>query len=374
MASIEGIDRVRNEARSCPEVATGRRIATDVTFRLSRRAFPGLHPDFRKLLRSSAKITRAALRQSAAVARRTSRALKAPEIASAGRPRGRFVDVDGLRVHCIVRGRGRPVVLLHGNGTMAEDFVLCGLLDKLAARYRVIAIDRPGFGRTRRPRHRLWTAAAQAHLVAGVLARLKVERPVVVAHSWGTLVALSLAVQAASDLKGLVLLAGYFVPERRADLALSAPLAVPGYGDAARAMLPRAMHELLAQQAFRHVFSPQSVPARFKARFPVEIALGGEQLRASAEDTATMNAAAASLRPHYRHLKVPLAILAGDADTVVDTAAHSRRLQAEVQGSRLTVLPGQGHMIHYFAKRAIGREVDALMQATRLPVARARPA
>ncbi|HMO31281.1 alpha/beta hydrolase [Enterovirga sp.] len=334
------------------------------------RSFPALTPGLGKLLRSSAKLTRAALKQGAAVARQAQAVVKTPEVSSAGRPRGRFVQVEGIRVHCIVRGRGRPVVLLHGNGTMAEDFVLCGLLDQLAARYRVIAVDRPGFGRTKRPRHRLWTAAAQAHLVAGVLARLKVERPVVVAHSWGTLVALSLAAQNACDLRGLVLLSGYFFPEQRADLALSAPLAVPGYGDTARAVMPLPMRELMARQAFRHVFSPQSVPARFKTRFPVEIALGREQLRACAEDTASMNSAAAWLHPHYRHLKVPLVIMAGDADRIVDTAAHSCRLHREAPESTLTVLPGKGHMIHYFAKSGIGRAVDGLMDPAGRPRAR----
>ncbi len=77
------------------------------------------------------------------------------------RPSGRFVTVDGLPVHVLVRGRGRPVVLVHGNGTMAEDFAICGLIERLATRYRVIALDRPGFGYTARPRHRVWTAAAQ---------------------------------------------------------------------------------------------------------------------------------------------------------------------------------------------------------------------
>ena len=112
-----------------------------------------------------------------------------PEIVR--KPPGQFVTVDGLPVHCIVHGRGRPVVLVHGNGTMAEDFAISGLIDRLAARYRVIAIDRPGFGYTARPRHRVWTAQAQAVLLHRVLEQLDVERPLVVGHSWGTLVALA---------------------------------------------------------------------------------------------------------------------------------------------------------------------------------------
>jgi len=135
------------------------------------------------LLKSTVKATRTAIRQGEKVARQTTKALRAVKAERPRRAPGRFVEIDGLRVHYIVRGKGRPVVLLHGNGTMAEDFIICGLLDQLAKRYRVIAIDRPGFGQ--RPRHRLWTASAQAHLVHRVLERLNVERPVIVGHSWG---------------------------------------------------------------------------------------------------------------------------------------------------------------------------------------------
>lgn len=275
---------------------------------------------------------------------------------------GRFVEVDGVRVHYIARGKGRPVVLIHGNGTMAEDFVLCGLLDRLAARYRVIAVDRPGFGHSPRPRHRLWTAAVQAGFLDRVLARLKVENPLVVGHSWGTLVALALATGGSRELRGLVLLSGYFYPSRRADVTLSAPLALPGFGDAARSLIPRAMGRALAAQSFRHVFRPQPVPARFTARFPVEIATGATQMRAATEDAATMNNAAAVMEHRYRRLRMPVAILAGDADAVVEAEEQSVRLHGEIAGSTLKRLPGIGHMTHYAARLQVERAIDGLMK------------
>src|SRR3712207_554198 len=45
-------------------------------------------------------------------------------------PAGQFIEVDGVRLHYVERGRGRPVVLLHGNGTMIEDFETSGVLDQ----------------------------------------------------------------------------------------------------------------------------------------------------------------------------------------------------------------------------------------------------
>jgi pimeloyl-ACP methyl ester carboxylesterase len=129
-------------------------------------------------------------------------------------------------------------------------------------------------------------------------------------------------------------------------------------------VVPSALGHLLAPQVFRHVFKPQPVPARFKARFPVEISIKPTQARASAEDTASMNTAAALLQPHYSKLRLPVAILTGDADAIVDADEQSRRLHGEVAGSTLTILPGKGHMIHYSAKGQIGRAVDSLMALT----------
>ena len=75
-------------------------------------------------------------------------------------PIGRFIVVDGVRLHYVERGKGRPLVLIHGNGTMIQDFDSSGLVDAAAKTYRVIAFDRPGFGYSDRPRSTIWTPEA----------------------------------------------------------------------------------------------------------------------------------------------------------------------------------------------------------------------
>ena len=114
-------------------------------------------------------------------------------------PTGRFVTVDGVRLHYIDRGEGPPVVLLHGNVVTAEDFQTSGLLDLLARRHRVIAFDRPGFGYSDRPHGSAWSARAQADLLRDALVILGINRPVVLGHSWGAAVALALALNHPSD-------------------------------------------------------------------------------------------------------------------------------------------------------------------------------
>ena len=41
-------------------------------------------------------------------------------------PEGRFVEVDGVSLHYVERGTGDPLVLLHGNGSMIQDFETSG--------------------------------------------------------------------------------------------------------------------------------------------------------------------------------------------------------------------------------------------------------
>ena len=125
-------------------------------------------------------------------------------------PTGRFITVDGVRLHYLEKGEGPPVVLIHGNVVTAEDFVLSGVFDRVARNHRVIAIDRPGYGYSERPQGSIWTAIEQADLLLEAFYQLGIERPIVVGHSWGTLVAMELALGQPDAVSGLVLLGGYY--------------------------------------------------------------------------------------------------------------------------------------------------------------------
>ena len=72
-------------------------------------------------------------------------------------PIGVFIECDGVRLHYIERGDAAApcVVLFHGNGTMIQDLILSGLVDRLAQYCRIICFDRPGFGYSQRPRTRI---------------------------------------------------------------------------------------------------------------------------------------------------------------------------------------------------------------------------
>jgi pimeloyl-ACP methyl ester carboxylesterase len=144
---------------------------------------------------------------------------------------GRFLDVNGVRLHYVERGTGEPLILLHGNGTMIEDFESSGLIALAAKHYRVIVFDRPGFGYSDRPRNVVWTPDAQAELINQALLRLGVSNAIVLGHSWGASVAVALALKYPALIRGLVLASGYYYPTARADVLAMGTPALPFIGD-----------------------------------------------------------------------------------------------------------------------------------------------
>jgi len=231
----------------------------------------------------------------------------------------------------------------------------------LGAHHRVIIFDRPGFGYSERPRERVWTAAAQADLLHAALLQLGVPRPIVVGHSWGTLVALALAVRHPRDVAGLVLLAGYYFPTPRLDALVVAVVTVPVLGDILRYTLSPVFGWLTMPALKRAMFAPTPVTARFKAEYATAIALRPSQIRATAGDGTLMVPGAMELRTHYGELTMPVFIMAGDGDLVVGDR-QAERLHAAIPGSTLRVVKGVGHMIHHVATGQVVTAIEELIR------------
>jgi alpha-beta hydrolase superfamily lysophospholipase len=92
----------------------------------------------------------------------------------------RFITVDDLRVHYIEVGNGPTVVMIHGNAGSVADFNF-GAVDLLSSCYRVVAVDRPGHGRSDRGSTRA-SVEAQAELLHDVVSSLGADKPSLVGH------------------------------------------------------------------------------------------------------------------------------------------------------------------------------------------------
>ena len=288
-------------------------------------------------------------------------------------PTGKFVKVDGVRLHYVEQGKGEPLVLLHGNGSMIQDFASSGLIETASKSYRVIAFDRPGYGHSERPHSTIWTAEAQAELIEAALGKIGISKATVLGHSWGCSVAVALALRSPSLVRSLVLASGYYFPSVRADVVTMSGPAMPVLGDAIRYTLSPVLARLMWPLLTRKIFGPAPVPEKFENGFPKEMTFRPSQIRASAAESALMIPGAFAACGHYAELKMPVVILAGEEDRLIDIDEQSARLHSELPNSTIHRVPGAGHMVHQTAPDAVMAAIDGAASADAAGHAKAIP-
>jgi len=278
-------------------------------------------------------------------------------------PRGRFIDVGGSRQHVVELGEDSktgspPVVLLHGAGSNLRDMDLA-LGERLAARHRVILIDRPGLGFSARKKNEDSSPAAQAVVLRQVLDGLGVERPIIVGHSFGGTLALAFALDFPDRVAGLVLLApathpGVW-PLSRLNAFLSSPI---GWLFAYTLALP--FGAMLIWPGSRTAFLPQVIPRHYVKRSAAMLVLRPATLLNNWADVGSLEQALARQAERYATLLVPTIVLNGDRDPLVPPQQHAMKLVAAAPGVKLTVLPGLGHMLHHAAPDRVAEAVEEL--------------
>lgn len=278
-------------------------------------------------------------------------------------PQGSFVDAAGTRIHVIAAGedrKGVPFVLLHGaSGNAREPMHRLGRA--LAEFAPVYAIDRPGAGYSARPdRDGADTAAGQAGIVAATLDALGLEKAVIVGHSLGGAPAAALALAHPEKVAGLVLISAVTHPwpggvtwyYELASLPLIGPLfahtLVVPIGDASM------------DGAVEGVFRPDPAPAGYAAEIGAELTLRPSSFLANARDLTALKRSVTAQYFRYHEIAAPTLIITGDSDGSVSPKIHSRTMHEQVEGSRLVILKGAGHMPHDAHTARVAGEIRAL--------------
>ncbi|MDZ8055464.1 MAG: alpha/beta fold hydrolase [Aulosira sp. ZfuVER01] len=258
-------------------------------------------------------------------------------------PIGEFVTVEGVRIHYLCQGSGKAVVLIHGNTGFIQDFTP-EVFNSAAQAYRTFAFDRPGHGYSDRPRNEAITAIDQARLLREALQQLGIETPIIVGYSWGGSVALGYALEYPNELSGLVLLGALAFRRERLNPLLEIIAETPIIGDLFRAILPVVLGRNLVQQNLIKAFAPDTVPANY-LRIAQALWTRPSQTLALTQDNLTINPTLAALSPRYSQIRVPVVIVTGNQDQIVNAQANSLALHQVVMRSELIELPKTGHAI-----------------------------
>ena len=251
-------------------------------------------------------------------------------------PSGTFVDVEGVRLHYAAAGAGPAVVLLHGNPGSTRDYD--ALQPALAGRYRTIALDRPGHGYSARPSE--MTPQQQSATLHAFLAKLGVQRPVIVGHSWGGGLALIHALEYPDDVGAVVTLAPRAQVQPVRESWLYRAVRTPFLGPALAWTLLGPLGQKSVGQGLASAYAPSPVPADALERAQA-LWLRPGQAQSAVWDTWHLQQALSIATGRYPQLAPPLTIVTGAHDQLLP---ESQALHDAVPGSQLVLLKDAGHM------------------------------
>lgn len=264
------------------------------------------------------------------------------------RPFAHSLRVAGRVLHCYSAGpdNAPPMLLVHGLGDEADTWR--HVFPALAARYRVVACDLPGFGRSAPPKGAA-SIAASARVLAGLMGELKLPRATLVGHSGGAMIAQRLALAAPELVERLVLVDGCLpVVQRLPPRSPLYAMLTPGLGELAYTSLRRSQDEAYA--TLRPYYADLDALPEAERDFlcrrvwarvwsDTQRAAFLSMLRWIVIDSATR---ADYYREQLARCRVPTRLIWGDSDLIVPQAAGDA-VAALVPGATMHTITRCGH-------------------------------
>jgi pimeloyl-ACP methyl ester carboxylesterase len=241
--------------------------------------------------------------------------------------------VGDVHVNVIDEGEGEAVLLLHGLGGSWRDWT--PQVDNLRDRYRVVAVEHRGHGRSPAGDEPFTTALFAADAVA-VCRSLGIERAHVVGLSMGGLVAQALALAEPAFVDTLVLCdTGAYMPTRMAEglLALAEAVRAGGLLDS-RGVVPGTD---LAWSRFTLDHRPQVVRDNRRESEGTDPEHWARAARAVAEHDT---------RSDLGRITIPTLVIYGEEDELIRPDKASRALMEGLPDAELLVIPDAGHLVN----------------------------
>jgi len=282
----------------------------------------------------------------------TTTAPNAPAPAAAAETRRVRVD-DDVELHCEITGTGPPLLLVHGLGACTEDWE-----PQVAAfrdRYRVIAFDLRGHGRSSRPREG-YSIPRFARDTAHLLESLETGPVHVVGISLGGMIAFQLAVDAPHLVRTMTIVnSGPAVPAETVKQRL--PLYVRLFY--LKVMGLKKMADVVAKRLF-----PEPGQEDLRRSFVARLTANDKRAY-----TASLRAIFAGwgVADRLGDIRHPVLAIAADQDY---TPVHLKKAYVErLPDARLVVVPDSRHALPMERPAAFNRALAEFLDAHAEPAA-----
>lgn len=268
---------------------------------------------------------------------------------------GELITLDGMQTHYIVKGAGKPVILLHG--FFFDSTLWCRNLDHLARTHRVYALDLWGFGysaRTTQPGYALYSRQLAAFMQA-----LGIERASLVGQSLGGGVAIRFATDHPDRIDKLVLVssAGIRNPEPFA----ARLFALPGIGEVLLNLPGDALRRKMLKDFF--LYRPDKLPPDMFGRLTESQRIAGSTAAALAFMRKGFADRLEAELPRLAAHRLPTLVVWGAQDRSIRLSL-GQRLHRALPGAALCVIQDAGHAPNLEQPEVFNAEVDAFLRGT----------
>jgi haloalkane dehalogenase len=264
-----------------------------------------------------------------------------------------YFEWEGLRLHYLDEGSGPPILLLHGEPDWS--YLYRRMVPILAARFRVVAPDYAGFGRSDKPTGIEWyTYDRHVASVAALIEHLDLRGMTLVVQDWGGPIGLRAAVEAKERFAGLVVMnTGLFV---------GADWPTPGFlrwrAFAERTGLDLPVGRVMQASVVRPL--DEATLAAYEAPWPVRESRAGVAAFPLLVPISAEHPAAGALRRVADELttwRVPALVAWSDQDPVF-TPEHGQAMAEALPGAGgVWVVEGAGHMLQEDRGEAIAERI-----------------
>lgn len=256
---------------------------------------------------------------------------------------GSFMMLPEAEIHYEDSGSGIPVVGVHGLMSQLRCFAF-GFSSQLADTYRCLVVDRPGWGYSRIRTLRRPGIIAQAQIMARFIDELGLDRPVIVGHSVGGAVALAMAIYHPEKIRGVALVSPMSQPMDAVPEPFAGMVAPSALVPLISWTLATPISLLMNRALVAKVFMPERAPEAYDIMGGGRLATLPSSYSSTMFELSVIRDEVGTLAAAYPKISVPVTIIYGANDAILDAQVHGVRTAAEIPGARLTLMEG-GHML-----------------------------
>jgi pimeloyl-ACP methyl ester carboxylesterase len=259
-------------------------------------------------------------------------------------PAGTFAKLGSTRLHYVDQGQGPAIVMIHGIAGNLHNFTY-GLATPLAQTHRVICIDRPGYGYSKRSFNADTSLEAQADIIVSLLDHLQIESAVFVGHSLGGTISLAAAQRHPDRVRALALIAPLtHLPEAHipAFKALDLPSPLIRFILGWTLAIPGTLYRM--SLSLKIIFGPERAPRDFAIRGGGILSLKPQTFITASSDVQNAIQSMPAIEVAYANMKTPVHVLFAHEDRILDCKQNGEDLPSRIPGAQITLVTG-GHML-----------------------------